>query len=133
MTEAAFIEAIYLTTGSLTFMGVLIGLMVLVSLLRQRRLDYFYAVALPVVVDLPAAPITATREIVEVPAAEVDTPQPEEESAEIDERWQLPVRDGTPDLVNIMIEPDGGLTRNEENIQRLIDYLKRETGTHRPV
>lgn len=42
----------------------------------------------------------------------------------IPEPWQLPVQNGSPDMVNISIEPSDEPTDNERMVRRLIAYLK---------
>lgn len=117
MTQIWFAEAVILITGAIIFLGILLGLMAFVSVLRQKRVHQSER-------DYRVKPRTLrTLEMVAARVEDEDEPQTAED---LDERWRLPVQEGHPDLVNIMIEPDPGPTREQQNVRRLIAYLKNE-------
>lgn len=133
MTEATFIEAIILTTGALGFLALVLGVAACLSALRKWRVhrsEQAYQA------ELTASRLRVLGVYEPIPAPET-TPAPVESGAlpasvsppatpTDDPQWQLPVQAGDPDLVNLIIEPEQGPTRQQQNIQRLIAYLKDE-------
>lgn len=122
MTETRFAEAIILSTGALVFLGLLIGVVALVSALRQHRIqssERLFHVT-------PRTMRTDEHEAIQIDIVTDGEDTPVVGHTPLDDNWRMPVQEGTPDLVNIMIEPDPGPTREQQNVRRLIAYLKSE-------
>ena len=49
------------------------------------------------------------------------------------EHQRLPVREATPDQVVIQIDPPAGPSRDQQNVQRLIEFLKNESKNNAKV
>lgn len=49
------------------------------------------------------------------------------------EHQRLPVREATPDQVVIQIDPPPGPSRDQQNVQRLIEFLKNESKNNAKV
>jgi hypothetical protein len=114
-------ELILLTIAIFSFSGGLLVLIILLSFLRQQRLLTQQPRLIPVAPKpAPPAPKDENRRPSRLPNSRRIAPElPPLPVAE-----RLPIREGTPDQVVIMIEPDKGPTRQERNVRRIIDHLK---------
>ena len=111
--------------GGMGFFSALISLIALLTLVRQvRNLQVYHqtrALAAVYAKPIPIArpqPTLLERHIHEPPRVQLS-------SSPIPREWQMPVREGTPDQVNFVIEPTTEPTREESSVLRLINYLKK--------
>jgi hypothetical protein len=105
----------------LLFVAAILGLIALASILRQRRnymADRARAALQPVPI-LAATPPPPMPRPAPKPSPRVSMPLPDYQ--------RLPQQNGSPDQVVMVIEPVEGPTRDQVNVQKLIDFLKQET------
>ncbi|NWF68233.1 MAG: hypothetical protein HXY40_04040 [Chloroflexi bacterium] len=123
-------EVILYLTGAAGFFSALLSLVAMLTIARQMRSLQDYRLvrraAAEALVEahllttrpIPAQPyIPPARKTLEVPRVRL-TPLPAD--------YQPAPREGTPDQVIIIIEPESGPTRQEKNVLRLIDFLKNQ-------
>lgn len=124
MVVSAEVFLLSLVVGGLVL--TLIGLIALLSLARQYRA---WRQDRAVMYAPPADALVQAVDRAVTPARLTERPtQPRRLVAGADV-VALPVREGRPDQVVIDIHPPDGPTRDQQNIQRLIDYLKAQTLT----
>lgn len=116
--------------SSLIVLGIIVSIAVLVitaiplvSYLRQRRVKKINAARRDQLAKAQPKPD---------PIVVVEPPPPSAPATQytfpvIPEMYRLPIREGTPDQIVIMIEPNEGPTLQQRNVQRLIAYLKEES------
>ncbi|MDL1882207.1 hypothetical protein FBR01_00975 [Anaerolineae bacterium CFX8] len=117
MSDAA---ATLLIAVMLLFVAAILGLIALASILRQRRnymADRARAALQPALIPA-AAPPPMPRPAPKL-SSRVSMPLPDYQ--------RLPQQNGSPDQVVMVIEPVEGPTRDQVNVQKLIDFLKQET------
>ncbi|NWG18566.1 MAG: hypothetical protein HXY41_18240 [Chloroflexi bacterium] len=118
MSDAA---ATLIIAAMALFVAAIVGLIALASILRQRRnhmADRARAALQPIPIITAAAPQPSPRPTPK-PSPRVSTPLPDYQ--------RLPLQNGSPDQVVMFIEPVEGPTREQINVQKLIDFLKQET------
>jgi hypothetical protein len=125
--ERSPVEVALIAFIVLSFLGALLCLGALLALMRRRRLTLLeqtrHATVVTPRVALPDVPPPVPLET----PAEVPTPAAVTQETELPEAYRLPVQEGTPEMVNIHIQPDKEPTLEQRNVRRLIDFLKRET------
>jgi len=93
-----------------------------ISILRQRRASRQYG---PPSTHAPVSP--PPTPVVSTPSQPLPTePVTSLKFPTLPEMYRLPVREGTPDQLVIMIEPNDEPSIQKRNVQRLIAYLKEE-------
>jgi ABC-type phosphate/phosphonate transport system substrate-binding protein len=123
MIEATF-SSLLVAGVTVTFLGMVVTIVPVVSYLRQRKAEKEaadYETRLTVSSPQPDP-------VVVVPALPPVEPTPKFAFPTMPEMYRLPIREGAPDQIVIMIEPNPGPTVQQRNVQRLIDYLKEEAG-----
>jgi hypothetical protein len=107
-------------------MGVLLaslsGMIAVFSLARRWRRYQ----PRPQPIELPRPTLSASMIPVSVPALETAVIP---KRITIPEHYRMPVQPGTPDQVTLSIQPSDGPTRDQRNVQKLIEFLKREIAT----
>jgi hypothetical protein len=129
MAERFFVETALMLLGIVTFVTLLVGAMVLLTTLRQRRAARFDLRARPMqstndeVVTEPAPPVgfAAIRAALRTTQTVAVVPQ---ETDAIPDWMRLPVREAVPDQIVIQIEPDNTVSPQKRSIQRLIAHLE---------
>ena len=117
---------------AVAFVAALFGVVALLSLLRRRRSVPPQSVAeiFSTLSDetRPMNAVEDTQQIVPLGSltARLINPTPPK-LAPLPADQRLPVQPGTPDQVVLSIEPSEGPTREQRNVQKLIDFLKQET------
>jgi hypothetical protein len=112
---------IYLMSGT-GFIATLLGMVAVFSIARQlNNLQVYYTTRATAAAFAKPVPLIESSL---VPKKTRDIPRVRL-SPTIPREWQIPVQEGTPDQVVIIIEPDKEPTRQEATVMRLIDYLKK--------
>jgi|GEM_PF-6214577 len=128
MAERFFVETALIVLGVVTFVTLLVGAMVVMTALRQRRagrpvVRTAFSPSNDEIVTEPAPPVgfAAIR-------AAVKTTQTVAVVSELDpipDWMRLPVREASPDQIVIKIEPDTtAASPHKRSIQRLIAHLE---------
>jgi hypothetical protein len=96
-----------------------------ITLLRRRRERQTLADLFASYSDetRPMSTIEETQQFVPI----VAKVEPKSKSNPPPDFVRLPMQPGTPDQVVLSIEPNEGPTREQRNIQKLIEFLKQET------
>jgi hypothetical protein len=105
-----------ITIFSLFFVSGIFCLTIMLTMLRQirHRRQVILAEYTP-----PAKLQTGTMR-------RITSTQPMVRITPIPDKWRIPVQTGTPNQVILSIEPEEGPTGDQRNVQKLIDFLKRE-------
>jgi hypothetical protein len=115
---------------AVAFVAALFGVVALLSLLRRLRDRPRQSVAeifSPLSDETrPMSAIEDTQQFAPL-AAHIIEPAPAVKRVPLPDRVRLPVQPGTPDQVVLSIEPNEGPTRDQRNVQKLIEFLKQET------
>ena len=117
---------------AVAFVAALFGVVVLLSLLRRRRNRPQPSVA-EIFSKLsdetrPMNAIDDTQQIVPLGALTARLINPTApKRPPLPDAQRLPVQAGTPDQVVLSIERSNEPTRDQRNVQKLIEYLKQET------
>jgi hypothetical protein len=113
---------IYLMSGA-GFFATVLGMVMVFSIARQlNNLQIQYTTrTIAAAYAKPVPLIDSSR----IPKKTRELPRVRLSSPVIPREWQIPTREGTPDQVVIMIEPDKEPTRQEKTVMRIIDYLKK--------
>jgi len=118
---------------AVVFVAALLIVVASLSLLRRWRLRRRETLA-----DIFAAfseetrPMSAVEDSQRLISFIVD-PTPTVKRTPLPDSFRLPVQPGTPDQVVLSIEPEEGPTRDQRNVQKLIDFLKQETVEAEPI
>lgn len=116
-------EAVIFALGVVGFAMCLLTLIAVLTFLRQRRAWKEHQADTHI--RPPKSLSGAIKEAGIIPPAPKVPVKPKPRP--IPEPQRLPVHDATADQVVIQIEPAEGPTRDQRNIQRLIDFLKDES------
>ncbi len=105
-----------ITMFSLLFVSGIFCLIILLTMLRQIRHRR----------QIILAEYTAPAKVQTGTMRTVTATQPMPRISPVPERWRIPIQSGTPNQVILSIEPEEGPTSDHRNVQKLIDFLKRE-------
>jgi hypothetical protein len=125
-----------IVTVAAAFVSALFGVVFMLSALRRLRGRKRQSVA-EVFAEMsdetrPMSAVEDTQQIVLRKMPALDTPRVPRRDP-LPEPMRLPVQPGTPEQVVLSIEPVEGPTRDQRNVQKLIDFLKQETVASEPV
>jgi hypothetical protein len=133
-------ETMLITTVVITLLASLLFLIAIISMLRQWR-NYRYQhrlnlqlaqqPVLPIPVVIPA--LTPQTTPIVIPSTPTLTSVPKPQMPHVPENYRLSRHNSTPDQVILSIEPQDGPTRDQLNVQKLIDFLKQEIAKPAPV
>ena len=116
---------------SVAFVAALFSVVALLSLLRRRRNPPQPSVAeifAPLSDETrPMSAVEDTQQFVPLGSLTARLMDPTAKRAPLPDVQRLPVQAGTPDQVVLSIEPSEGPTRDQRNVQKLIEFLKQET------
>lgn len=121
-------QVTFMSFAASAFLSTVLALVFCLSLLRQMRSAQmqraFVAGLVIVYKPMPRAiiPPLSMRETREHPRVRL-------RAAALAQTWTMPIQHPhDPEQVVIAIEPDDGPTRNEQHVQRLIEFLKERAG-----
>ena len=122
---------------AVAFVATLFGVVALLSLLRRRRNPPQPSVAeifAPLSDETrPMNAVEDTQQFVPLASLTARLVDPTAKRAPLPDVQRLPVQAGTPDQVVLSIEPSEGPTRDQRNVQKLIEFLKQETADAEPI
>ncbi len=126
--QITIVQLAMFALGAVGFTASLIGLIAFLSIMRRVRITRMVSPEPVVQGDYPAqrartALTTEAAENLVERQSDMATQSPPRPTT-IPEEWTLPTREGKPDQVVIMIEPDGEPTRQESAVKRLIAHLQ---------
>ncbi len=126
--QATIVQLPMFSLGAVGFTASLIGLIAFLSIMRRVRTTRMVS---PVPVAQTPSPAQRARTALTAEVAKSLAARQSDLAAEppprpttIPEEWLLPTREGKPDQVVIMIEPDDEPTRQERAVKRLIAHLQ---------
>lgn len=135
--QAAIGQLAVFALAALGFLSALVGLIAFLSILRRVRL---LRTPKPVTIPVQPTPAQRVREALKVDASatliaeqaneqnglKAESPPPLPDTLPEGDAWHMPVRDGSPDQIVILIEPDTGPNAQELLIQKLIEHLEKQ-------
>lgn len=135
MTISVYTEAFFISTYILLLISGVTSLALLLVLRRRQNFPFYYNPTLGLAVKAASPEANKVRAIRYIHPTMLAEPDPIHASQNtmpetiyhvniIPKEWRLPVQAGTADQLVIHIEPDGSLTDEQRNIQRIIQYLK---------
>ncbi|MBZ0287557.1 MAG: hypothetical protein K8I30_08075 [Anaerolineae bacterium] len=122
-----------ITSVAVAFVAALFAVVALLSLLRRLRHHPQQSVAeIFAPLSDETRPMNAYEDTQQFPAlaalARHTAPKsPPVKRLPLPDSLRMPVQPGTPDQVVLSIEPNEGPTRDQRNVQKLIEFLKQET------
>ncbi len=135
--QAAIGQLAVFALAALGFLSALVGLIAFLSILRRVRL---LRTPKPITMPVQSTPAQRVREVLKVDASatliaefaneqnelKTEAPPPLPDTLPEANAWQMPIRDGSPDQIVILIEPDTGPNAQELLIQKLIEHLEKQ-------
>jgi hypothetical protein len=116
---------------SVVFVAALLGVVTFLSLLRRLRRRETLADIFAAFSD-ETRPMTAIEESQQFVPVKVD-PKPAKQLPPLPNTAQLKTQTASTDHLLLAIEPLEGPTRDQRNVQKLIDFLKQETADTEPI
>ena len=116
---------------SVVFVAALLGVVTFLSLLRRQRRRETLADIFAAFSD-ETRPMTAIEESQQFVPIKVD-PKPAKQLPPLPNTAQLKNQTNSADHLLLSIEPLDGPTRDQRNVQKLIDFLKQEVADTEPI
>lgn len=128
MGASIYADSLTITTYILSLLWGVVSATVILANRRRRRLPFYYSGVLgarPRRVSTKPGAHAEIHRLSNSIAQPLSSLSPQATAQRpIPDAWRLPMQAATPEQVVIHIEPDGKLTNEQRDIQRIIQHLK---------